>query len=104
MIAKGASVLLVEAVPDEVSQRIMAIANDPATGERVPVIGCGAGPGCDGHVVVLHDLLGLSDWQPPFAPPVANLGEQMQLAAKKWADQCANGEYLAGGGVYGMKE
>lgn len=104
MIAMGASVLLVEAVPDEVSERIMEIAVDPQTGERVPVVGCGAGPACDGHVVVLHDLLGLSDWQPPFAPPVVNLGEQLQQAAKRWADQCADGRYLADGGVYQMKD
>ena len=92
------------AVPDEVSDRIMAKAVAPQTGERIPVVGCGAGPGCDGHVVVLHDLLGLSDWQPPFAPPVVNLGEQVQQAAKRWADQCAEGKYLADGGVYGMKD
>ena len=104
MIAVGASVLLVEAVPDIVSERIMAKAVDTRTGERVPVIGCGAGPACDGHVVVLHDLLGLSDWQPPFAPPVVDLGKQLQHAAKHWANQCANGQYLAEGGVYEMKD
>ena len=104
MIAMGATALLVEAVPDEVSQRIVAKARQPRTGERVPVIGCGAGPGCDGHVVVLQDLLGLSDWQPPFAPPMAGLGEAIQDAAAKWCEQVQAGEYLAAGGVYGMKD
>src|SRR5690606_4766000 len=58
----GAVMLLVEAVPAEVSARIVE-------GSRVPVMGCGAGPACHGQVVVLHDLLGLTDWQPRFATP-----------------------------------
>ena len=104
MIAMGASVLLVEAVPDEVSQRIVAKARHPRTGERIPVIGCGAGPACDGHVVVLHDMLGLSDWQPPFAPPIATLGQSIQNAASDWCKQVETGKYLAEGGVYRMKD
>lgn len=104
MTAMGATVLLVEAVPDGVSERIVAKARHPRTGERVPVIGCGAGPACDGHVVVLQDLLGASDWQPPFAPPVAQVGEAIQQAAAEWCRQVESGQYLAGGGVYGMKD
>lgn len=104
MIAMGAAVLLVEAVPDEVSRRIVDKARHPRSGERVPVIGCGAGPACDGHVVVLQDLMGMSDWQPPFAPPVAQVGEQMQAAAESWCRQVEAGRYLADGGVYRMKE
>lgn len=104
MIAMGATVLLIEAVPDEVSQRIVDKARHPRTGERIPVIGCGAGPACDGHVVVLQDLLGTSDWQPLFAPPAAQLGEAIQNAAEQWSDQVASGEYLADGGVYRMKD
>lgn len=103
MIAMGATALLVEAVPDGVSERIVAKARHPRSGERVPVVGCGAGPGCDGHVVVLQDLLGQSDWQPPFAPPMAQLGEAIRDAARQWCDQVERGRYLADGGVYQMK-
>ena len=99
-----ATVLLVEAVPDEVSQRIVDKARHPRTGERVPVVGCGAGPACDGHVVVLQDVLGMSDWQPPFAPPLAELGPAIQDAASKWCAQVESGQYLADGGVYRMKD
>ena len=73
----GATMLLIEAVPDEVSKRIVE-----KTG--VPVIGCGAGPACHGQIVVLQDLLGLSEWQPAFARPVASLGEQIAAAAGRW--------------------
>lgn len=104
MIAMGATVLLVEAVPDEVSERIVAKARHPRSGERIPVVGCGAGPACDGHVVVLQDLLGLSDWQPPFAPPLAQLGEKLKDAAADWCQQVESGQYLAEGGTYRMKD
>jgi 3-methyl-2-oxobutanoate hydroxymethyltransferase len=73
----GACMLLIEAVPNEVSQRVVAKTT-------VPVIGCGAGPSCHGQIVVLHDLLGLTDWQPGFARPIAQMGEQVIAAASRW--------------------
>jgi 3-methyl-2-oxobutanoate hydroxymethyltransferase len=73
----GACMLLIEAAPNEVSQRVV----EETT---VPVIGCGAGPACHGQIVVLQDLLGLSDWQPSFAQPIVQLGEQVIAAAKRW--------------------
>ncbi len=116
MIQRGAAMLLLEAVTDEVSQRVVAIANDPPNathghaggsvsgntggntggivggvggnvGGGVPVIGCGSGSACHGQVLVLHDVMGLSDWQPPFAQSLGNLGQQMQELASQWADQ-----------------
>ena len=82
--AAGASLLLVEACPGEVSRVIV----DRAT---VPVIGCGAGPACHGQVVVLQDLLGLSDWQPAFARPEAQLGDAIKAAAAAWAGRVRSG-------------
>jgi len=73
----GATMLLVEATPDEVAQQIVAKTH-------IPVIGCGAGTACHGQVVVLQDLLGLSDWQPSFARPIAWLGEPLLAAARQW--------------------
>ena len=75
--AAGAVMLLIEAAPNEVSQRIV----EKAT---VPVIGCGAGTACHGQIVVLQDLLGLSDWQPSFAQPITQMGEAVIAAARQW--------------------
>jgi 3-methyl-2-oxobutanoate hydroxymethyltransferase len=78
----GASMILVEAVPNEVSAAIVAKTN-------VPVIGCGGGPACHGQIVVLQDLLGLSEWQPAFAQPLAHLGESIAAAAARWVEKVA---------------
>ncbi len=94
MLAEGATMLLLEAVPAEVSARVVDLATSDQRGTIVPVIGCGAGPACHGHVVVLHDLLGLTDWQPPFIRPVAAMGEQLADAAGKWVELIASGRYL----------
>lgn len=76
----GASVLLLEAVPMEVAERVVARTT-------LPVIGCGAGPACHGQVVVLQDILALTDWQPSFAQPIANLAAPLVSAAQKWVER-----------------
>ncbi len=81
----GVSLLLIEAVPEEVSRRIV----EKTT---VPVIGCGAGPSCHGQIVVLQDLLGLTAWQPAFAQPLLALGEQVATAARQWIGNVARSE------------
>lgn len=55
--AAGADVLLLECVPRAVTARLVEAVN-------VPVIGIGAGPECDGQVLVMHDLLGVSPGKP----------------------------------------
>jgi 3-methyl-2-oxobutanoate hydroxymethyltransferase len=102
MVQRGASMLLVEAVPAEVSQRIVKLAVSPKSTEPVPVVGCGAGPACHGHVVVLHDLVGLTGWHPPFVHPVASLGEALEKAAADWAGLVKSGNYLATDHPYRM--
>ncbi|MFT3786810.1 MAG: 3-methyl-2-oxobutanoate hydroxymethyltransferase [Tepidisphaeraceae bacterium] len=69
----GAVGILLEAVPPQVSQLVVQqvnFAEDDATASKfIPVIGCGAGPACHAHVVVSHDLLGLSPRQPRLRRP-----------------------------------
>lgn len=76
----GATMLLVEAVPNEVSARIVERTS-------IPVIGCGAGEACHGQIVVLQDLLGMTSWQPPFAPPIAQIGTGILEAASGWVEK-----------------
>ncbi|WP_250123780.1 3-methyl-2-oxobutanoate hydroxymethyltransferase [Chroococcidiopsis sp. CCMEE 29] len=51
----------------------------------IPTIGIGAGPHCDGQVLVTADLLGLSERQPPFAKSYANLRETITQAVQSYA-------------------
>ncbi|MCA9310467.1 MAG: 3-methyl-2-oxobutanoate hydroxymethyltransferase [Phycisphaerales bacterium] len=79
----GCVMLLAEAIPEEVTARIIESTN-------VPVIGIGAGPACHGQILVLQDLLGLTEWQPGFATPVAHLGTTIQSLAEQWVSRVAN--------------
>lgn len=80
----GATMLLVEAVPCEVSEAIVARTS-------IPVIGCGAGPACHGQVVVTQDLAGLTDWQPAFARPMVDLGAAIAALGEAWVKRVASG-------------
>jgi len=81
----GASMLLLEAMPAELAERIVARS-------ALPVIGCGAGPACHGQVVVLQDVLGLTEWQPAFAKPLAQGGTALMEAAGAWIDRVRRNE------------
>ena len=81
----GATMLLVEATPAEVTERIVESVG-------IPVIGCGAGPACHGQVVVLQDVLGMTEWQPAFAAPLARVGDQISAAAAEWVRRVASGD------------
>jgi 3-methyl-2-oxobutanoate hydroxymethyltransferase len=91
----GCSMLLVEAVPDAVTARIMDIA-------KVPVIGIGAGSACHGQVLVLQDLLGLTDTAPAFAEPLESLGQTIKNAGERWVAKVA--ARRAGPSPYKMRD
>ena len=73
----GCVMLLIEAVPEELTQRVLEATT-------IPLIGIGAGPAPHGQVLVLQDLLGMTDSPPRFAEPVAHLGEAVQAAGAEW--------------------
>ncbi|MEM7681364.1 MAG: 3-methyl-2-oxobutanoate hydroxymethyltransferase [Planctomycetota bacterium] len=95
-IELGASMLLVEAATAEAGQAVAEL----GASHNTPVIGCGAGPDCHGHVVVLQDLVGLSDWAPRFVEPTGDLATPMRQAASDWAQKVRRKQYLADGGPY----
>jgi len=59
-VAHGADMVLAEYVPDALGRRL-------ARELEAPVIGIGAGPDCDGQILVMHDVLGVNDHPPKFA-------------------------------------
>jgi 3-methyl-2-oxobutanoate hydroxymethyltransferase len=81
----GAFSLVVESVPAEVGARItQAVA--------IPTIGIGAGPSCDGQVLVFHDLLGLfTDFKPKFVKRYADLGSQVRSALLEYCREVREG-------------
>jgi 3-methyl-2-oxobutanoate hydroxymethyltransferase len=80
MEESGAVALLLEAVPVEVSQVI-------AEGTELPVVGCVAGPHCDGTVVVMHDMLGYGGGHPPRSVKVyANLNDILKTAFAEYVE------------------
>jgi 3-methyl-2-oxobutanoate hydroxymethyltransferase len=60
----------------------------------VPTIGIGAGVGCDGQVLVLHDLLGLNDrFAPKFLKRYASLASDVREAVGRFRDDVREGRY-----------
>jgi 3-methyl-2-oxobutanoate hydroxymethyltransferase len=91
----GAVLLLLEAVPDEATSAVLE-----AT--QIPVIGIGAGTQCHGQVLVIHDLLGISETPPRFAAPVASLGRVIEDAGREWVKRVGAREI--GGTRYTMRQ
>lgn len=85
--ASGAFAVVLEAVPRELAAQI--------TRElHIPTIGIGAGPDCDGQILVVHDLLGLTFNQTPkFARQYANVGEIISKAVHEYCDDVRNGGF-----------
>src|SRR5687768_8453045 len=71
----GAFAIVLEAIPSELAAKITSTLD-------VPTVGIGAGPDCDGQVLVSSDLLGLHDKVPPFAKKYANHAEVIVNAAR----------------------
>ena len=87
VVEAGASFLLIEGTAREVAKIIT---------ERVsvPVISCGAGPDCDGQILVISDILGLTQGKAPkFAKNFANLSEEVLKAAKIYKNSVKKCEF-----------
>jgi len=83
----GCFSIVLECVPD-------AVATMVTEAVPVPTIGIGAGPRCDGQVLVFHDLLGFSAGrQPKFVRRYADLGTDATAAMARFADDVRAGRY-----------
>lgn len=85
----GAFAIVLEGMPAQLASRITAEL-------PIPTIGIGAGPHCDGQVLVSYDVFGLFDtFVPRFVKQYAHLGEEMVEAAKQYADDVRKGRFPA---------
>ena len=84
----GAALLVLEGVPAEVATRITAES-------AIPTIGIGAGPGCDGQVLVLHDMLGLDSGQrrPKFVKDFLAEGGSVAGAVQAYVQAVRDGSF-----------
>jgi 3-methyl-2-oxobutanoate hydroxymethyltransferase len=85
--AAGAFAIVLEAIPRELAAEITRAV-------RIPTIGIGAGPDCDGQVLVLHDMLGLTFQDAPkFARRYTNVGDMISNAVREYCADVQNGAF-----------
>jgi 3-methyl-2-oxobutanoate hydroxymethyltransferase len=85
--AAGVFAVVLEAVPAPVAAEVTSTLH-------IPTIGIGAGPHCDGQVLVWHDFLGITDGKlPRFVKRYAQVGEQIKQAAAEFAAEVKDGTY-----------
>jgi 3-methyl-2-oxobutanoate hydroxymethyltransferase len=93
----GAFSIVLEGIPAELASEITAKAS-------IPTIGIGAGPACDGQVLVMHDMLGLNEtFVPRFAKPYANLWHDATAAANSYIREVRERAFPAPEHCYGIK-
>ena len=76
--AAGAFSIVIECVDEKFSQQL-------TESLEIPTIGIGSGNRCDGQILVIHDLLGLTSNPPPFVKPEAQLHRDAVAAVQRWA-------------------
>jgi 3-methyl-2-oxobutanoate hydroxymethyltransferase len=83
----GIFALVLEKIPAELAAEITAEID-------VPTIGIGAGPSCDGQILVSHDMLGIFDkFKPRFVRRYAELGREMRTAFRKYIRDVKSGDF-----------
>ena len=83
----GCFAIVLEKIPAELASRV-------AKELTIPVIGIGAGPDCDGQVLVMHDMLGINQgFSPRFLRRYANLADIMTTAVKEYISDVKSGDF-----------
>jgi 3-methyl-2-oxobutanoate hydroxymethyltransferase len=93
LVQAGIFAVVVEGVPEKVGAAV-------TDAIEVPTIGIGAGPHCDGQVLVMHDLLGFSDWTPKFVRRYAELAGTATEAIAAYAADVRSGAFPSDAEVY----
>jgi 3-methyl-2-oxobutanoate hydroxymethyltransferase len=93
----GAFSVVVEAVAEPLARRITAEV-------AIPTIGIGASAACDGQILVLEDMLGLSPRVPKFVKRFGDLGPSIEAAVKSYADEVRTRHFPAADHVYPMRK
>jgi 3-methyl-2-oxobutanoate hydroxymethyltransferase len=85
--AAGAFSIVLEGIPARLAARIRAELS-------IPTIGIGAGPECDGQVLVIHDILGLCEkYSPKFVKRYADLGPLISEAVRQYVSEVREGKF-----------
>jgi 3-methyl-2-oxobutanoate hydroxymethyltransferase len=84
----GAFSLVLEHVPANAAAKV-------TDAIEIPTIGIGAGPHCDGQVLVVDDAIGLSDWTPSFVQEFGDVRNAMADAVNKYKDAVETGAFPA---------
>ena len=85
--AAGCFSIVLEKIPSGLAKRITEAV-------KIPTIGIGAGPSCDGQILVLHDMLGLyEDFTPKFVKQYARLAEQIRSAVQNYMKEVREGRF-----------
>jgi 3-methyl-2-oxobutanoate hydroxymethyltransferase len=96
VVAAGAFSVVLEAIAEPLAARITA---DIA----IPTIGIGASPACDGQILVLEDMLGLSPRVPKFVKRYATLAPSIDAAVAEYADEVRKRAFPTAGHIYAAK-
>jgi len=94
--AAGAFSMVIEAVAEPLARRLTEVV-------AIPTIGIGASAACDGQILVLEDMLGLSPRVPKFVKRYGDLGPGIEAAIKGYAAEVRNRSFPGPEHVYSMK-
>jgi 3-methyl-2-oxobutanoate hydroxymethyltransferase len=87
--AAGACAIVLELIPAALARRVTQALT-------IPTVGIGAGPHCDGQVLVLHDMLGLNEqFEPKFLKRYSRLADAVRDAVRRYAEDVREGKYPA---------
>ena len=82
----GVFAIVLEMIPAELATEISQTLN-------IPIIGIGAGSGCDAQVIVWTDLMGLTENPPKFAKAYRNLRQEINAGVSEWAEDVRTGKF-----------